>query len=362
MNVTDFAQLKLQSLYLGKRLGLFEKARHQTRRALRILCYHNFVEDDDPLGILRWNPYLSISATTLERRLSFLQEQGYHLLDLNEAVRRLSDGSLPNGSVVFTIDDGWYSTKTIAHPILARYRVPYTVYLSSYYSRHQVPVFNVYVRYALESTGCLELSGASIGAPDLGTFDLHAPQGRARAIEELLRFAETHLDRSGRHELAARLGSVLAIGYADIDRTRALHFLTAEETASLVAEGVDFQLHAHRHRWPRDRASALRELEENRRYLEPLVNRSLTHFCYPSGIWSPEQFGFLREAGIVSSTTCDSGFNDRATEPLALKRFLDSEDISQLIFEAELSGFLELARVLRARLHDAKRRIGDLRR
>jgi hypothetical protein len=82
--------------------------------------------------------------------------------------------------------------------------------------------------------------------------------------------------------------------------------------------------------------------------LEPVVGRRLRHLCYPSGIWSEEQWQTLQSLDIRSATTCDRGFNSRSTPLLALKRFLDSEHLSQVEFEAELSGFTPtLRRLLR---------------
>jgi len=50
--------------------------------------------------------------------------------------------------------------------------------------------------------------------------------------------------------------------------------------------------------------------------------------------------------GIKSAVTCTSGVNDENTHPYKLKRFLDGENISQIEFEAEMCGFLEICRRL----------------
>jgi hypothetical protein len=42
--------------------------------------------------------------------------------------------------------------------------------------------------------------------------------------------------------------------------------------------------------------------------------------------------------------------NGAETPRLALRRFLDGEDVAQIEFEAEISGFAELARQARSRL------------
>jgi hypothetical protein len=47
---------------------------------------------------------------------------------------------------------------------------------------------------------------------------------------------------------------------------------------------------------------------------------------------------------IVSATTTRRGLNFASTPSLGLLRLLDGEELTQLEFEAELSGFADLAR------------------
>jgi peptidoglycan/xylan/chitin deacetylase (PgdA/CDA1 family) len=111
---------------------------------------------------------------------------------------------------------------------------------------------------------------------------------------------------------------------------------------------MDLQLHTHCHRLPVNDPEGLEsEIVKNRSVLERIVHGPLQHLCYPSGKFHPSQFPLLQKLGVKSATTCLSGFNYPDTERFALRRFLDGENITQLEFEAELSGFLELMRKFR---------------
>ena len=92
----------LATFHICKALGLFRLARRLTRRDLRILCYHGFVLDDED----RFRGSLFVSRAFLDRRMRYLQEQGYRVLPLDETVERLADGTLPPDPVAITIDDG----------------------------------------------------------------------------------------------------------------------------------------------------------------------------------------------------------------------------------------------------------------
>jgi hypothetical protein len=120
--------------------------------------------------------------------------------------------------------------------------------------------------------------------------------------------------------------------------------MSPEQIAKASVSGIDIQLHTHRHRVPADAELLVREIKQNRSVLEPIVGRRLRHLCYPSNVWSKSQWPALAKAGIETATTCDPGMNRKDTVPLALLRFMDGNDIPQIRFEAELSGFGDLWR------------------
>ena len=55
------------------------------------------------------------------------------------------------------------------------------------------------------------------------------------------------------------------------------------------------------------------------------------------------------ELGIRSATTCNPGLNPKGSDPYLLRRFLDGECVHDIEFEAEMSGFVDLARRVRER-------------
>jgi peptidoglycan/xylan/chitin deacetylase (PgdA/CDA1 family) len=146
------------------------------------------------------------------------------------------------------------------------------------------------------------------------------------------------------------LGQRLGVDYDFIERTRMLSLLSVDEIRQLDAVGIDIQLHTHRHRLPvDDETTVRREVTENARFLEAVLGHPATHLCYPSGIWDRSQWPWLSDLGVESATTCDPGFNSADTPMLGLYRVLDDSTVSQIAFEAELSGFSEVLRWIRRR-------------
>jgi hypothetical protein len=161
---------------------------------------------------------------------------------------------------------------------------------------------------------------------------------------ELIAHCEAKSTEARRVEILHALGRHLDVDMKAVDASGILTLMSPEEVADIARRGVDVQLHTHRHRLPEDRAGLEREIGDNRRALGTMGADGLDHFCYPSGIWSKPQWPMLESLGVRSATTCEPGFNYPDTPAMGLRRFLDSEAIDALEFEAELCGFLEIMR------------------
>ena len=336
-------KMLLLILKLAQRLGLFTLSRFLTARDIRILCYHGCALQDESA----FSPGLFQTAETFERRMSFLSGKGYKVISLDEALHRLeSKESRPDKATVITIDDGWYGSYKHQFPVLRKYAFPATIYISSYYLEKQTQVFNVALRYALWKT-----SKASIDLSDLGSgidsaTGEQGPVDKERAFELINGYADSLDGASDRQTLLREVFEALEVDYRPMEISRMFSFMTADEARQMAVSELDIQLHTHRHRFPIDMTfeDARFEIERNRQSLDHITRSPLLHFCYPSGYYSQRTKSYLPKLDIVSATTIKSGFNRKGASKLELKRFLDSERISDLEFEAEMSGFFELIR------------------
>jgi peptidoglycan/xylan/chitin deacetylase (PgdA/CDA1 family) len=336
--------LKAAVLHLCRGLGLFALAERSTARGLRILCYHGVSVSDESA----WRPRMFMEVATFRARLDYLVRKRVPVLRLDEALARLQHGDLPPRATVITADDGYWTFCARALPLLRARGFPVTLYVMSEWAVSGEPVFDLAVEYLLWKTRQPWLDLAALGVRG-GAVPLSTCEARRHAARRVVEHGEG-LDDAGRVALATALGDALGVDYRALRAGRALGLVGRDEIAGMTAAGVDVQLHTHRHCFPEEESTALREIADNRAALEPVVGRPLRHFCYPRGQWSRRHWPWLRAAGIASATTCDPGLNARTTPPLALRRFLDGEDVSAIEFEAEVTGFAEFPRALRARL------------
>jgi peptidoglycan/xylan/chitin deacetylase (PgdA/CDA1 family) len=284
---------------------------------------------------------------TFTRRLQCLVQKGFPVLLLAEALARLDGGSLPAGSTVITIDDGFFSVYRLAVPLLERFHCPATIYVYSYYCDLRVPVFRLCLQYMFWKTNAEQLDMRPLGIGRSDVVSLSDPRLRGDVLWEITRFGEERANEEGRQQICRRLSEQLRVDYDHILSARLMSVMNREELRELAGRGFDLQLHTHHHVFPEEEAAALREIEENRAVLESLSPNPAVHFCYPSGMWSARKFPWLAAAGVRSATTCQPGLNTRSTPRFALFRFLDSEDISHIEFEAEVYGFAEALRIVR---------------
>jgi peptidoglycan/xylan/chitin deacetylase (PgdA/CDA1 family) len=279
--------------------------------------------------------------------LAFLKNKGFRVIELGEALDFLDRDALPPRSVVITIDDGFDSVYSLAHPILKRYGFPATAYITTYYALEQNPVYNLVVQYLFWKTAKAEVDLTGLGMPKSGIHSLRREEEKTALLWQIVHFGNEECDETGRVELTRKLGERLGVDYDAIMKSRILTIMTLEQIKGLSASGVDIELHTHRHAFPLDHERAIGEICQNRAVLEPLLGKKLVHFCYPGGIWAREQWSWLAETGMRSAVTCDRGFNFEKTPRYGLKRFGDSESLSQIEFEAEVCGFTEVFRAMK---------------
>ncbi|MDD2399020.1 MAG: polysaccharide deacetylase family protein [Sulfurovum sp.] len=93
------------------------------KKAIPILCYHRFgTEVSDAT---------TVQTSVFEKHLAWLQTNGYTVISLERAIKYLQEEiqSIPNKSVVITVDDGHKSVYTVMAPLVKKYGIPVTLFI-----------------------------------------------------------------------------------------------------------------------------------------------------------------------------------------------------------------------------------------
>lgn len=305
------------------------------RQKLLILCYHGISLEDEH----QWDPGLYMSPDLLRQRFEYLRRAKANVLPLGEAVTRLYAGDLPPRAVAITFDDGFYDFRARAWPLAQEFGYPLTVYLTTYYSYFNRPVFDPALNYLLWKG-----RGHKLLLQEAMTEPVELADNSWRTVaSKLYRYAtEAKLSGLEKDEFLQRLSTALTIDYEEFCRKRLLHLMTPEEVAEVHLAGADVQMHTHRHRVSNSRGQFEKEITENRDCIQQITRERAQHFCYPSGFYIPEYLKWLQELKVQSATTCVPGIATPNTAPLLLPRLVDTSTVTAAEFGGWVSGLASL--------------------
>ncbi len=329
-------RVKLAMLRTVRALGGFALARRMTRSGVRILCYHGTWRAADGFA----GDAMFMGQETFRRRLETIRRLGYPVVSLDDAVRALRGaGRVPAGSVAITIDDGWFGTYADMVPALRDHQMPATLYCDSAHMLTRQSVPHVMARWLRRVSGNRAMLPSAEQAFAAAT-NVSAP------LTERLEALDRFTTEAGIDQMPYR-------------STRAFEYMLPEELHEAASLGLDVQLHTHNHTLgDLSPATVTNEVAANRQalgHMLPGTAAPLVHFCYPSGVCSREAGDALARAGVVSATTTQQGIAWPGMNPYLLPRLLDGEQVTEVEFEAELSGFADILRGLRDVLKPVRR-------
>lgn len=314
--------------------ALVARSPWRTRR-LMVLCYHgvSFRDEHEWYG-------LYVSAQHLARRLQRLRELGCTVVPLADGLERMASGDLPPRAVALTFDDGTADFIARAVPVLEAFETPAMLYQTTWYVGKPYPVFNTMSSYVMWKGGGQTATLPWRSAPEFVPTRAEDPAFQA-LHRALLQWVDAQgLSGDAQHALLLEIAQLLGVDMAPLLDDRLLALMTRDELNRLDPALIDLQLHTHRHRTPRDHRLFVRELDDNKRALEQLVDRplNLRHFCYPSGVHFPEYGPWLREWGALSATTCDMGLHGNDVDAMYIPRLMDMPHTPDVIFDAWVTG------------------------
>jgi len=281
---------------------------------LRILCYHGVCED--ALAARPWMPQFFVTASNFQNQLEYLAKSAT-VLPLHEAITRLWDGSLPPRSVAITFDDGYANNLHMACPLLEKYRLPATIFLSSSYTETgEIYPFLKLKLIRLQQTSRLK-------AGDL-------PEYKSTPLDRVLESADRWWP-----EVSASLTH---------DQREALRPMTVAEIAAMPFPLIEFGSHTHTHcilgNETRERRD--QEIHTSIARIAQWTGRRVRLFSYPNG--QAGDFGetdkiALRAEGIEAAVSGMGGANTIRADRFELRRYPVGLFHDEGSFRAEVTGF-----------------------
>src|SRR5438034_1211845 len=227
-----FKQATLKSLKSAGVSTLVHNSRWRRQRLL-ILAYHGISLNDEHL----WNHTQYMSPEVFRTRLEQLKKSRCNILPLDEAIKRLYADELPERAVAITFDDGTFDFYQKAFPLLEEFDAPVTLYLTTFYSHYNRPVFDLMCSYLLWKGQNVILDMKEITGEDL-KIDLRRRDTQETARVAMLAFArDRKLSAEEKDALATNLAAGLKVDYEALLDQRIMQNLTPAEVSRLAANG-----------------------------------------------------------------------------------------------------------------------------
>ena len=314
--------------------------RSETNRTINILAYHN-IGNNRCLS-------LDMPVDVLERHIVYLVNHNYRIVSYEEAVLLLqSNEPIPKDTVVISFDDGFKSLYTYLLPLVKKYKIPVTMFLTVGPIEKKMPLFIDALIYAISNTKIKNIDVSSYG---LRNYDLRHYALREKAVYEINEYSKT-LDHSSKE--AFRDSIFESLGVSLNDEELKSNILTWEEVIEMKENGISFGAHSITH--PSLSQLTLddvrEEVSQSKRIIEGKLCTKIDIFAYPFGSKrdiNDDVVNVVKEEGFLSACTLQDGTNNDDKNLFQLKRICISNHIwfkpfrffSTAMFAEDLSGVL----------------------
>jgi len=302
------------------------------KRAL-VLMYHRIgTPVSDP-----WN--LSVSPENFEQHLKVLKNN-YSVVSTDELVEKLKTKNIKNRSVAITFDDGYLDNFTIAKPILEKYSLPATFFITDSYLVNKQSFwwdeleFIIVHTDQLPSVFLINFQGNAI------QFEL----GKEAVLNDDLRSKHKNYNASNPPTLRTKLYLKLWKVFSPLlkkEQTQLLQLirnwagLTENDTkihgcmsAPQLKELADNPLftiggHTKSHLSLSNHSEEIqkKEILNNKQFLETYLNKKINQFAYPSGNFNMLTVQLLKALSYSSGFTTNSKSLTQSTDIYKIGRF-----------------------------------------
>ena len=276
--------------------------------AAAVIMYHGVCSRSDMPEEINFH----VTPEEFERHMRLLKSR-YPVISLDELVERLAQGRDLGKSVVLTFDDGYQNNALHVAPVLRRYHLPGTIFLTTAFigSPNWLPLNELYALWAAGKIPSAEVGG-------LRERIRLSPASSTAALVEDIRQRSQQLDRA-----------VFAESFA---------MLSWDEVRELDGAEITFGSHTQTHCSMAAEPMPVRsrELKESREIMERELGHKVSTFAYPYGrppYINHDTKALIQEAGYSCALLTESALVTPQTDPYRISRICLHRASHQLAFE-----------------------------
>ncbi|MBI3316642.1 MAG: polysaccharide deacetylase family protein [Candidatus Omnitrophica bacterium] len=264
-----------------------------------ILNYHHVLASRQDL----FN--ICVAPKNFEAHLEFLKRR-YRVLGLSELLGLLKIGKIPHRAVVLTFDDGYSDNYLNAVPLLEKYRMPATFFVTTQHlDTLEEFWWDGIQRLALSLKKFPEKVHLEISGEDCELALGSSPEPTLRLLSQKMYSLEEESRRRLLQELFRKCGVR--------DEPRAEYRCFSSEELFLISKNPLFEMGAHTvsHRSLKSLPLETQRMEilASKKCLEEIIQKTIRHFAYPFGTpehYTPETQRLVQACGFKSACTVGS--------------------------------------------------------
>lgn len=256
-----------ESLYNS---GAFHLANVCSKHLPKILVYHRF-------GAVDCGKKIGVAA--FEKQVQMLSRH-FNVLSLRELCARLKEREplLPN-SVVLTIDDGYEDFYLHAYPVLKKYSLPATLYVTTDFVDRKIWLWPDVIEFIIHQAPHREYTLSVDGK------EVHYPlkKDKIKAWSDIADYCLT-LKRESRNQFLVQFAADLKVALPEIPEPE-YRALSWEQIGEMSRHGIEIGSHTRTHArlTVTDDNDLIYEIEGSKKRIETILSEKVDSFCYPHG-------------------------------------------------------------------------------
>ncbi len=299
-----------------------------------VLMYHRIGEP----GLDPWS--LCVTPKHFQQHLEVLQKYA-HPMGLKELTQSHHRGSMPQRAVAITFDDGYADNLYNAKPLLERYSIPATIFVTTGHINCQREFWWDELEHLLLQPGKLpekltlviegnthtwKLGAAANYSEEQYQMDFDSKSWETQAgsrlcfyysIWQTLRFLPYTVQIKELETIKAWIGNQGGL--------RSSHRSLSSKELCVLGKNplVEIGSHTATHSllWAQSQKSQLKEIQQSKAYLEELLNYPVTSFAHTYGNYAPPTIPLMQEAGLERACTTNEGMVWKYSDCFQLPRF-----------------------------------------
>lgn len=293
------------------------------KKGATILAYHQVIPHIIKEALSSPSEY--ITTNLFEKHLKWLKQR-YVILPLRDLLEYHKQGITLHNTIAITFDDGWENTYTEAFPLLKKYQIPVTVFLTTDYIGSKNPIWFSSINRIIEECS---LFPSTIRVLVEQMSSQHLPDDIKNEINKA--FVSLNASRiiTLLKTVDSRTAERVTDEWAQICKMFNTQFINTddwldwEQIYEMEKSGlVEFGPHGERHYFftTINNETINKEIIKSWETLHSHLNKTVKCFCFPGGLYQVHHLELLRKTTIEFATTFSGGKVTKNTSCFQLPR------------------------------------------